>query len=145
MLKGWKRKEQWYVHVSNEREKLLCHETKSSKVRITYLASGLEWMWDLEWRPRMLDSKEGKKQVWCFFDFEGDWSVVVLQNWRRWMWFWDFFWFLKCWWTWEFFVVFEKIWGIRSSGPKILSFFVQMNSLFIEKGFWEARGAKIIK
>ena len=38
---------------------MLCHETKSSKVRITYLASGLEWMWDLEWRPKVLDLTEG--------------------------------------------------------------------------------------
>ena len=25
---------------------ILCHETKGSGVRVTYLASGLEWMWD---------------------------------------------------------------------------------------------------
>ena len=32
----------------------------------------------------------------------------------------------------SFFVVFEKIWGIRSSGPKILPSFVNV-PLFIEK------------
>ena len=32
---------------------MLCHETKSSRVRVTYLASGLEWMWGIKvvaWR-----------------------------------------------------------------------------------------------
>ena len=36
-----------YMFETNEKIiYMLCHETKSSKVRITYLASGLEWMWD---------------------------------------------------------------------------------------------------
>ena len=42
---------------------MLCHETKSSRVRVTYLASGLEWMRGLEWWPWMLDSKEGSQAV----------------------------------------------------------------------------------
>ena len=40
-----------------------CYEMKNSKVRGTYLVSGLEWMWGLEWWPWMLDSKEGSQAV----------------------------------------------------------------------------------
>ena len=44
---------------------------KSLKVRVTYLASGLEWMWDLEWGAKMLDSKEGANSCAGNAGFEG--------------------------------------------------------------------------
>ena len=42
---------------------MLWHEMKGSRVRVTYLDGGFEWVWDLEWRPRVLDSKEGSIAV----------------------------------------------------------------------------------
>ena len=61
MLTGWKRKEtKCYVHAGNKQKiiYMLWHEMKGSRVRVTYLAGGFEWVWDLEWRPRVLDLKE---------------------------------------------------------------------------------------
>ena len=42
---------------------MLWHEMKGSRVRVTYLAGGFEWVWGLEWWPWMLDSKEGSQAV----------------------------------------------------------------------------------
>ena len=38
---------------------------------MTYLASGLEWMWYLEWGPKTLDSKEGANNCAGNAGFEG--------------------------------------------------------------------------
>ena len=50
---------------------ILCHETKGSRVRVTYLDGGFEWVWDLEWRPKMLDSKERANRCAWNAGFEG--------------------------------------------------------------------------
>ena len=50
---------------------MLCHEMKSSRVRVTYLDGGFEWVWDLEWRPRVLDLKEGANSCAWNAGFEG--------------------------------------------------------------------------
>ena len=50
---------------------MLCHETKGSRVRVTYLARGFEWVWNLEWRPRVLDLKEGANSCAWNAGFEG--------------------------------------------------------------------------
>ena len=114
---------------------MLCHEMKGSSVRATYLDGDFEWVWDLEWRPKVLDLKEGANscagnagfegrketslmflskldskdtEEYLFFRIEGSEYVIlgffsqVLKGLER-------------------FVVFEKIWEIRSCGPKILS------------------------
>ena len=41
---------------------MLCHETKSSRVRVTYLASGWNVCWAVRWLPgALLDSKGGTR------------------------------------------------------------------------------------
>ena len=50
---------------------ILCHETKGSRVRVTYLDGGFEWVWDLEWRPKVLDLKEGANSCAWNAGFEG--------------------------------------------------------------------------
>ena len=113
---------------------MLCHEMKNSRVIVTYLEGGVEWVWDLEWRSKVLDLKEGANscawtagfegrketslmflskldskdtEEYLFFRIEGSKYVIlgffsqVLKGLER-------------------FIVFEKIWEIRSSGPKIL-------------------------
>ena len=61
---------------------MLCHETKSLRVRVTYLDGGFEWVWDLEWRPRVLDLKEGANNCAGNAGFEGrkETSLVFLSK-----------------------------------------------------------------
>ena len=76
ILRGENEKEQQQTKViyicQTKGKVILYHETKSSKVRVTYLASGLEWVWDLEWRPWvLLDSKGGARSWALDAKFEG--------------------------------------------------------------------------
>ena len=73
MLTGWKRRNNGiYMFETNEEIiYMLCHEMKNSRVRVTYLDGGVEWVWDLEWRSKVLDLTEGANSCAWTAGFEG--------------------------------------------------------------------------